>query len=378
MPPASLPAVRPREVALRRLRLPLVSPFRTPLTTMTERTLVVVAVDCGEHTGWGECVALPEPVYSPEWVDGAHEVLRRFLVRAILATDALIPSEVAQRLAFIRGHPMAKAALEMAVLDASLRFAGVSLATFLGASRDTVEVGVAVGMAESIESLLAEVDRYLGDGYQRIKLKIEPGWDLEPVAAVRGHVGPDVALQVDANAAYGPDDIAHLVALDRFGLLLIEQPFSPADLRAHARLAEAVVTPICLDESIESEADAVKAVEMGACSVINLKPGRVGGYLQARRIHDLCLERGVGLWCGGMLETGLGRAANLALASLPGFSLPSDISASDRYYRPDLTEAFVLGKGSTIAVPAGAGIGVAPDPAVLDAATTTVEVLRPD
>ena len=222
-------------------------------------------------------------------------------------------TDVAGTLAPVKGHPMAKAALEMAVLDAELRAEGRSFAEFLGATRTRVPSGVSVGIHGSIGELLAAVEGYLADGYVRIKLKIEPGWDLEPVAAVRQLIGPDVPLQVDANTAYRRDDIDHLCRLDEFDLLLIEQPLPEDDLIGHVRLASAASTPVCLDESITSVTVARDAIEIGACEIVNLKPGRVGGYLEARRIHDLCVELGVPVWCGGMLETGIGRAANAAL-----------------------------------------------------------------
>jgi len=367
--------VRLDEVELRRIALPFVTPFRTSFGTIVERDILVVHVRSAAAEGWGECVALGEPVYSAEWVGGAHEVLRRFLVPALLAAPDVCADDVAGRLAFVRGHQMAKAALEMAVVDAELRSAGQSLASRLGGARSRVEVGVSVGIAASIAELVATVAGYVDAGYGRVKLKIGPGWDIEPVAAVRAHVGADVMLTVDANCAYTGEDIEHLVRLDEHALALIEQPFGADDLASHVALAAVTRTPVCLDESIESLRDAAGAIDMGACSVVSIKPGRVGGYLEARRIHDLCMARDVAVWCGGMFETGIGRAANLALASLPGFTLPGDISASDRYYRTDITEPFVLQDGH-ITVPTGPGIGVEPRLDVLDRVTTSIERLR--
>jgi O-succinylbenzoate synthase len=280
---------------------------------------------------------------------------------------------VADRLAPVKGHPMAKAALETAVLDAELRAAGTSLAQHIGAERDSVECGVAVGIADSVPDLLDEVAGYLDAGYRRVKLKIRPGWDVEPVGAVRQRFG-DVPLQVDANGSYRLADAPMLAALDRFELLLIEQPLAEDDLGAHAGLARLIETPICLDESITSARVAREAIELGACSVVCVKAGRVGGYLEAVRVHDVCRERGVPVWCGGMLETGLGRAANLALAALPGFTLPGDLSASDRYYARDLTAPFVLVDGR-LPVPSAPGVGIAPDPDALHELTTSIEVL---
>lgn len=368
---------RVREIELRRVRLPLVRPFRTALGTDRERDALIVRIatesgECGAGEGWAECVAPREPFYASEWVGGAQAVIREFLGPLLLARPVSADT-VAARLAPVTGHPMAKAALETAVLDAELRARGTSLATRLGATRDSVECGVAVGIADSVPELLDEVAGYLDAGYRRVKLKIRPGWDVEPVAAFRKQFG-DVALQVDANGSYRLADAPLLAALDRFELLLIEQPLAEDDLGAHAGLARLIETPICLDESITSARVARVAIELGACSVVCVKAGRVGGYLEAVRVHDVCREGGVAVWCGGMLETGLGRAANLALAALPGFTLPGDLSASDRYFERDLTLPFVLSDGR-LPVPSAPGIGVAPDPDALRAFTTSVEVL---
>jgi O-succinylbenzoate synthase len=300
--------------------------------------------------------------------------MRRFLVPALAAEPSLDAYAVGRVLAPFKGHRMAKAALETAVLDAELRASGRSFGAFLGASRDRVPCGVSVGIMDSIPQLLDTVAGYLDDGYIRIKLKIEPGWDVAPVRAVRERFGDEIPLQVDANAAYTLADASHLAALDDFGLLLIEQPLADDDLVQHAALAGRVKTPICLDESIESARDAAAAISLGACSIVNIKPGRVGGYLEARRIHDLCAAHGVPVWCGGMLETGLGRAANVALAALPGFTLPGDTSASGRYFRTDITEPFVLSDGH-LGVPAGPGLGVEPLPDILGEVTTATEWL---
>jgi O-succinylbenzoate synthase len=266
---------------------------------------------------------------------------------------------VQERLARFKGHRMAKAALEMAVLDAELRTWGLRFADALGSVRDHVPSGVSVGIMDSIPALLDAVDRYLAEGYSRVKLKIEPGWDVAPVRAVREKFGDDLLLQVDANTAYTPADAPHLARLDDFGLLLIEQPLDEEDVLGHADLARRLETPICLDESIVSAASAAAAIRLGACSIVNIKPGRVGGYLEARRVHDVCRAHGVAVWCGGMLETGLGRAANVALAGLPGFTLPGDVSASSRFYTRDLTEPFVLRDGG-LDLPEGPGLGVEP------------------
>lgn len=361
---------------LRRIRIPLVAPFRTSFGTETERDVLLVRAITPDADGWGECVALTEPIYSPEYVDGAHDVIRRALAPRLFAGAPSAASDVAVVLEPVKGHQMAKAALEMAVLDAELRAQGVSLGRHLGAVRDAVDCGVSVGIHDSIPALLDTVERYLDEGYRRVKLKIEPGWDVEPVRATRERFG-DVPLQVDANTAYTLADARHLARLDPFDLLLIEQPLPEDEVLGHAELAKQIRTPVCLDESITSAKGAADAIALGACAIVNIKAGRVGGYLEARRIHDVCAAHGVPVWCGGMLETGLGRAANVALAGLPNFTLPGDTSASGRYFRQDITEPFVLSDGR-LDVPDGPGLGVAPLPDVLEQVTTSVELVRPE
>ena len=292
-----------------------------------------------------------------------------------LIGDALTAEFVGRTLAPVKGHQMSKAVLEAAILDAQLRTAGQSFGGYLGAVHDRVPAGVSVGIMDSLDELLEAVTGCLAQGYLRIKLKIEPGWDLAPVRAVRERFGPELLLQVDANTAYTLADARHLARLDPFDLLLIEQPLSERDLLGHAALARIIQTPVCLDESIESAADAAAAISLGACSIINVKPSRVGGYLEARRIHDVAAAHGVPVWCGGMLETGIGRAANVALAGLPNFALPGDTSASDRYYAQDLTAPFVLEDGH-LRVPTGPGTGVEVLPDVLAAVTRSRQDIR--
>lgn len=361
-------------VSLRRISMPLVRPFRTAFGTETDRQVLLVRVRTADGDGWGECVAMSEPGYSSEYVDSAQLVLRKHLVPRLLDAGELGAFDVARVLGGVRGHRMAKASLEMAVLDAELRMTGQSFAAALGATRTAVECGVSVGIPGSIDELLDQVAAYLMQGYKRIKLKIEPGWDLEPVGNLRAAF-PDVVLQVDANAAYTLDDAATLAALDAYNLLLIEQPLPEDELLGHAQLARKIATPICLDESIRSARDALTAIELGACSIVNIKAGRVGGYLEAVKVHDLCASIGVPVWCGGMLETGLGRAANIALAALPGFTLTGDISASDRYYFRDVTEPFVMHDGM-LDVPTGPGLGVLPEIGALTKFTRSVEEFR--
>jgi O-succinylbenzoate synthase len=361
-------------VELRRISMPLVVPFRTSFGTEHVRDVLLVRAETLDQQGWGECVASAEPRYSAEYTDGCADVLRRFLVPALLGRPQLDVTDVGPALAELKGHRMAKAALETAVLDAQLRAAEVTFGQYLGAVRDRVPSGVSVGIMDSIPALIDAVAGYLDQGYLRIKLKIEPGWDVEPVRAVRERFG-DILLQVDANAAYTRQDARHLARLDAFDLLLIEQPLDEEDVAGHAQLASALATPICLDESITSARAAADAITLGACAIVNIKPGRVGGYLEARRIHDVCAAHGIPVWCGGMLETGLGRAPNLALAALPNFTLPGDTSASSRYFRADITAPFVLEDGH-LAVPAGPGIGVDPDPDALAGVTVGSEWIR--
>ncbi|WP_329382241.1 o-succinylbenzoate synthase [Streptomyces sp. NBC_01716] len=363
------------------VRMPLSAPFTTSFSTQTERCPLLVravASEGGETVvGWGECVALAEPYYSPEYLEGARDVLQRFLVPALFEWQTsgrpVTAQTVSAAVAHVVGHRMAKAGLELAVLDAQLRLRHTSLAEHLGVTRDSVPAGVSVGIEDSVSALLDRVGGFIDQGYARIKLKIRPGWDVEPVRAVRERFG-DVPLQVDANTAYRLSDVPTLRNLDPFELLLIEQPLAEDDLRQHAILAQQISTPVCLDESVISAQTAADAIALGAASVINIKPGRVGGYLEAVRIHDLALANGVAVWCGGMLETGIGRAANAALAGMPGFTLAGDISASDRFYRQDITEPITMTDGA-VAVPRGPGIGVEPIPdALADSTIHSIEL----
>jgi len=361
-------------IDVHRIRLPLARPWVSPVAALVDRELLLVAVTVEGVVGWGECAAPVEPTYSPEYVDGALGVLARHLIPRALQGPVGDPADLDRILAPVKGHPMAKAALSAAYLDAHLRIRGVNLADHLaGLSRRVdlarwfrpaaVPAGAAVGVSDSIDALVSEVGDRVAEGYRRIKIKVHPGWDLEAVVAVRGAFGAGLALQVDANATYGSLGVVEaarrLARLDGHGLIMIEQPLGDEDLVGHARLAELLGTPVCLDESISSYDVAVSALALRACGVLNLKPGRVGGLAPAVAIHDLCADAGVAVWCGGMLETGVGRAANLALATLPNFTLPGDLSASDRYWVNDVVThpARLRGDGS-VAVPTGAGNGV--------------------
>jgi O-succinylbenzoate synthase len=362
-------------VELRVLRLPLVTPFRTSQHSDDERVALLICAHTSDGPGWADCAVSSGPFYEPEFLSGARAVIAEYLVPMLTAAPAVTAARVQAVLAPVKGHQMAKAALETAVLDAELRARSMSFATYLGAVRDKVPAGVSVGIPGSLAELIDQVEGYLEEGYQRVKLKIEPGWDIEPIAAVRERFGPGLALQADANTAYTLASASRLRDLDQFGLLLLEQPFGADDLFGHAELARMISTPVCLDESITSPRAAATALRLGACSVINIKPARVGGYLAARAVHDLCAANGIPVWCGGMLETGVGRAANLALAACENFTLPGDISATARYYAQDITAPFALENGH-IAVPTGPGTGVEVLPDILERLTTDHQILH--
>ena len=371
----SLAPVAVEAIELRVLHLPLVAPFTTSFGTETVREVIVVRARTSDGDGWGEIVTQQAPLYSSEYTRSAWDVAQRFLVPALLDRTTVSPEEVSGVLAPFVGHRMAKAGLELAVLDAALRAEGRTLGAHLGAVHERIPSGVSVGIQRDPAALVDTVGAYLAEGYARIKIKIKPGRDLGDTAAVREAFG-DIPLQVDANSAYTLADIDVLAALDRFDLLLIEQPLQEDDIVDHATLAARLRTPVCLDESIVSAKAAADALALRAASVINIKAGRVGGYLEAVRVHDLCRDAGVPVWCGGMLETGIGRAANAALAALPGFTLTGDVSASDRFYSRDIvTEPIVLEDGH-VRVPTGPGIGVEIDTAALDEVTVDRVELR--
>jgi O-succinylbenzoate synthase len=364
------------ELELRLIGLPLVSPFRTSFGVETEKVCVLVRVVTDDAEGWGECVAGLDPGYSEEWNESSWLVIREFLAPALFAAGDVTTDDLDRVLGGVRGNPMAKATVIDAFLDAELRAQGRSLAQHLGADKDRVACGVSIGIADTTAELLERVDGYLAEGYRRIKLKIEPGLDVERVGAVR-EAHPDIALSVDANAAYTLGDVETFRALDAFDLLMIEQPLHHDDLVEHAKLQAQIRTDICLDESIRSAADAAAGIELGACRIVNIKQGRVGGVPEAARIHDVARAAKIPVWCGGMLETGIGRATNLALAALPGFTLPGDTSASARYFLDDITTPFVMAPDGTMEVPSGPGIGVTPRADRLEDTTLRVEMLTP-
>lgn len=356
-------------VELRIVPLKLREPFEISSGVRQERSIVLLQIHAGGLTGWGEMVAAEDPSYSPETTETAWHVLETFVLPAVVGREVESPGEILDGAAWVRGHRMAKAGVEMAAWDLFARRDGISLAEAVGGSRRPVPVGVSIGLQKDDDGLLRKVEGYLGEGYRRIKLKIKPGRDVAMVRAVRERF-PEARLMADANSAYTLADADHLAAFDELDLMMIEQPLSHEDIREHARLQARLRTPVCLDESIVSAASARLALELEACRVVNIKPGRVGGFGEARAIHDLCRDAGVDVWCGGMLESGIGRAHNVALASLPGFTLPGDISGSARYWHEDIvTPEFEVVDGH-VSLPEGPGIGVEPRMDRIEALTT--------
>src|SRR5258706_1748915 len=345
-------------VTLHHISMPLVAPFETSFGRETDRQCLIITLQAEGLTGYGECVASREPGYNYETTGTAWHILKDFIAPLILGKDIKDAQDFQARVERIRGHHLAKAGVEMALWDLLGKRDGKSLKEMFGGMRDKVEVGVSIGIQESASALVRSVDSYLAKGYNRVKIKIKPGREVDETLAVRAAY-PTLRLQVDANSAYTLESAQVLKAIDNLNLLLIDQPLFEDDIWDHRLLQAEFKTPICLDESVVSPRYARYALEMGACKIINVKPARVGGLSQGIVIHDLCIAQNVPVWCGGMLETGIGRASNLALASLPGFVLPGDISASDRYYHRDITnERFVLNDDSTITVPSGHGLGV--------------------
>jgi o-succinylbenzoate synthase len=348
-------------ITLHHLSMPLVAPFETSFGRETDRECVLVEIKSEGLTGYGECVATRDPGYNYETTGTAIHILKDFIAPLVLDRDVKDAADFQNLVSGIRGHYLAKAGVEMALWDLLGKCQNKSMRELLGGVREKVEVGVSVGIQESAQSLVKTVGEYVSQGYARIKIKIKPGRDIGDASAVRKEF-PNIRLQVDANSAYSLDDVQILKPLDKLNLLLIEQPLFEDDIWDHHKMQEQFETPICLDESIVSPRHARYAIEMNACRVINIKAGRLGGLSQAVMVHDLCREVSMPVWCGGMLETGIGRASNVALASLPNFVLPGDISASDRYYARDITnERFVLNSDSTIDVPCGAGLGMTID-----------------
>jgi o-succinylbenzoate synthase len=349
-----------RRVELREIHLSLLHPFETSFGRTTVRHIILVRVeDADGGEGWGECVAEESPYYSEEWTESAWAVLERFLAPLIVSASRLTAEGVDGLFAHVRGNRMAKAALETACWDLAARRDKVPLWKLLGGTREEIPCGVSIGLQPTTEELLKRVEHELAAGYQRIKIKIKPGFDVTLVEAVRQR-WPKIPLMVDANSAYTLADAPMLRELDRFNLMMIEQPLAHDDIAQHAKLQRELKTPICLDESIRSSDDASHAIDLGACRIINIKLGRVGGHVEARRVEQVCRERGIPVWCGGMLEAGIGRAHNIALSTLAGFVLPGDVSASARYWEEDIIDPPVtVTKRGTIIPPSSPGIGFA-------------------
>jgi O-succinylbenzoate synthase len=345
-------------IELFRIRLPLRSPYETSGSRETHQTRVIARIDAEGIVGWGESVAPETPWYSGETPETVWWLLDQIAIPRLLATDVAGPDDTGRVLGWIKDHRMAKATLEMGMWDVFAKAANAPLSKLLGGTRDRILCGVAIGIQPTVDLLLERIAKELEGGYQRVKVKIKPGWDGHVAEAIRNRF-PELPFQLDANSAYTLDDVQLFKRIDAYTPLLVEQPLAEDDIIDHATLQRQILTPVCLDESIHSAEDARKAIEIGATRVINIKAGRVGGLAEAKRIHDVCLEREIPVWCGGMLEMGIGRAANVHLASLPNFRLPGDVSASARYFDTEIIdEPFTVEKDGTMKVPTGPGIGV--------------------
>jgi o-succinylbenzoate synthase len=364
------------ELTLREISIRLRNPFETSFGTTWARRILLVEVRCDGVSGWGEVTAGEGPFYNSETTDTAWVILRKFVAPLTLGKTIATAADVLDLLEPIRGHEMAKAALENALWDAEARQKGVSLSKLLGGTRSEISSGVSLGIRETPAQLLEVIERELADGYQRVKIKIKPGKDLAFIEAARKRF-PDAKLMADANSAYRLEDASFLKKFDAFNLMMIEQPLQWDDMYNHSKLQPMLNTPICLDECIHNPAQAEAAVNMGACRIINIKLGRVGGHAEARRIQSFCVGRKVPVWCGGMLESGIGRAHNIAMSTQPGFVLPGDVSASGRYWDEDVIEPEVeVTKQGTIRVPTGPGIGYEVRRKRIEELTTRQEILR--
>ncbi len=340
--------------------MPLLSPFETSFGRTTTRRIVLVRADAEGFTGWGEVTAGESPFYNYETPETAWHILRDFLIPWTLGKEWSSPGDVVRVFRPVRGHYMAKAALENALWDIAAQQKNLPLAKLIGGNLQEIPCGVSIGIKPSIPELLESVAREVAAGYQRIKVKVKPGWDINPLDAIRTKF-PQILLMADANSAYSLADIEHLKEFDRFNLMMVEQPLGWDDLLDHAKLQREITTPVCLDESIHTTDDARKAIDIGACKIINIKLGRVGGFTGACAVHDVCRARRIPVWCGGMLESGIGRAHNIAMSALPGFTLPGDVSASKRYWSEDIIEPEVtVSAQGTIQVPKAAGLGFSP------------------
>jgi o-succinylbenzoate synthase len=363
-------------ITLRQIRMPLVHFFETSFSRTYERNIILVEVQSGGASGWGEVTAGENPFYNEEWTGSAWMILRDYVAPRVSGRELQSAGEVAPLMAHIRGHRMACGGLETAVWDLEARMAGVPLWKQIGGgARQQIPCGVSIGIQDSVEQLLEKIERELADGYQRIKIKIKPGWDVDVVRRVRERF-PGVKLMADANSAYTLADVAHLRQLDDYYLMMIEQPLGHDDIIDHAELQAQLQTPICLDECIRGAHHAEQAVKLRACGIINIKLGRVGGFAEARKVHDVAQAAGIPVWCGGMLEAGVGRAHNIALATLPNFVLPGDVSASKRYWKRDIVHPAVeTTPQGAIEVPGGPGFGYQLDREYLQSITVREETV---
>jgi len=345
-------------IELREIRLPLIHFFETSFGRTTERRIILArVVDSDGAEGWGECTCGEGPFYSDEWTETAWHTLREFLAPMVVGRELGRPPGAAGVMKRVRGHRMAKAAIETACWDLEARRAGVPLWKHLGGVRTEIPCGVSIGIQDSPAQLIEKIETELAAGYQRIKIKIKPGWDLDIVRRVRERF-PDILLMGDANSAYSLADVMLFKALDEYKLMMLEQPLAYDDMFDHAELQKQIATPVCLDESVKTPADAEHAIAMKACRIINVKLGRVGGHAQAQQVEKIAREKEIPVWCGGMLESGIGRAHNIAMATLPGFTLPGDVSASSRYWEEDIIDPPVtVSSQGTIAAPDKPGIG---------------------
>ncbi|HEY4777376.1 MAG TPA: o-succinylbenzoate synthase [Candidatus Acidoferrales bacterium] len=368
--------MRLKKITLREIHLPLIAPFQTSFSETSLRRILLVETDVDGVSGWGESTAGEDPFYSYETVETAWHIIRDFLWPILKEKEIASAAEVWDLLARVRGHNMAKGGLEAAIWDAEAKQKNVPLAKLLGGVREEISCGVSIGIQPTIKDLIAKVEKELAAGYQRIKIKIKPGMDVEPARALRERF-PRIRLMVDANSAYRLEDAPLLKQLDALYLIMVEQPLGWDDIYSHAQLQRQLDTPICLDECIHDLEHARAAIEIGACRIINIKLGRVGGHTAAKRIHDICQAKSIPVWCGGMLESGIGRAHNIAMSTLPNFTLPGDVSASRRYWAEDIIEPEVeVTRQGTIRVPTAPGIGYAPRMERIESLTHRMEVLE--
>jgi o-succinylbenzoate synthase len=363
-------------IALREVHMPLVHFFETSFGRTYSRRILLVTVRCDGVDGWGECVAGEDPFYSSEWIEAAWPTITNYLAPAILGQTLQSASDCAVRFAHVRGHRMAKGALENALWDAEAMQRDQPLWKLLGGSRHEIHCGVSIGIQDSVDQLLGKIETELAAGYRRIKVKVKPGWDINVLERIRGR-WPDIVLSCDANSAYTLDRVEHLRLFDQFNLLMLEQPLWNDDIYYHARLQKELRTAVCLDESITSARKAAVALEVGACRIINIKVGRVGGFTEARKVHDICHTQKIPVWCGGMLESGIGRAHNIALSTLQNFSLPGDVSASKRYWKEDIIDPEVqVSREGIIAVRNEPGCGYRLKEDLIEKLTVRKETLR--